>query len=387
MIVSYFGTDETAAERALKFNSKKQRYQFYRSLDDISMNIIEQSLFIILSDMTHCQEDFNILCQYGVNPIRIKFFENIEWRLGCSFLGQYLWFGRTYYRSCVYRNGEYLNKDYSGNIQKDFIEIKNCWEKTINRWRKKESTPCDGCFLLKEHLWPRNVELKSLSLYGGFKGESCNFKCIYCDATDNLKMAKSKNNITMLDAIEAFIDNANKNFSVALSAGEITISPYKNKIFRLLKRKNIRISIFSNGYIFDQNIYDALTHNNSINISLDSGTPETFKMIKKIDGYYQVLENISRYSKSGGKIELKYIILEGINDNEKDIHGFVSVCQQYASSVRISCNKFKYKKQLSEQSISLIKLIVDNCQKSSIPVSFSYSQFNQQDCYRLRDLL
>lgn len=388
MSVSYFGTDNTAKKRALEFKTRNPKHHFYFSLDEVPVEAIQQSRFIILSDLRHCEKDFEALRLFGADPSKIEFYENVEWRFGCSFLGQYLWFGRNYYRSCVYRNGEYLNKNYSGNINDDYQEIIRLWQNTINRWRNNEPTPCDGCFILKKQLWPRNIELKTLSLYGGFKGETCNFSCIYCDATDNLKMAKCKEGITMIDAIEAFVVATNKsNFSVALSAGEITVSPYKKEIFELLQKRNIRTSVFSNGYIFDQDVFHALENNGSINISLDSGTPETFKKIKRVDGYYKVLKNIAQYSKSGGKIELKYIIIEGVNDNVKDINGFVSVCKQYASSVRISCNKFNYKKQLSENTISLIKIIIDCCRNASIPISFSYSQFNQNDCNKLSDLL
>lgn len=388
MNVIYFGTDKTALVRANKMAAKGKKILFCDSADKVLMRESEKIAFVVLSGKECCIKDFELLRGLGIDPYKIEFYENYEWRRGCSFLGQYLWYGRSYYRSCVYRRGEYLNKPYSGDIKRDFDSIRQSWGETIEHWRRKEPTPCDGCFILKEQVWPRTIEFKSLSLYGGFKGECCNFRCIYCDATENLKLSKCKDSITMVDAILSFAEAlGNNNFSVALSAGEISVSPYREEIFSLLRNLRIRTSIFSNGYIFDKYIYEALENNGSINISLDSGTPDTFKKIKGIDGYNQVIYNISRYHNAKGKIELKYIILEGVNDNEKDIDGFISICKKYASSVRLSCDKFRYKDQLSDNSMTCLKHIVEFCKSFSIPVSFSYSQFNDEDCCKLRNMI
>lgn len=384
MYMELFGTDSLAIRRS-KYNTFRNTYSFYNNISDIPLEKLSISNFLIISGKTRYENDFELLRQRGVDLYRISFYEKVEWRKGCSFLGQYLWFGRSYYRSCVYRIGEYLYVDYSGNIKNDFRSICQKWEDTLNRWRNNEPTPCDGCVQLKEKIWPKKLRMKSLSLYGGFKGEHCNFRCIYCDAVENLKQANI-DGPSMVDAINAFVKiNKSKDFSIALSAGEITVSPYKKEIFNILMNKNIRVSVFSNGMIFDENIFHVLQkQKGSLNISLDSGTPETFYKIKRVNQFQKVLENISRYSESKGRLELKYIILEGINDNYVDVNGFLDICKKYASSVRLSCDKFRYQEQLSNETILLLKYIVDKCKTFSLPVSFSYSQFNDFDCERIK---
>lgn len=385
MEILLFGTDLIAIRR---YNSKSFRSnKLYTTPQEIPDNAIKTSKFMILSGKEQCKHDFLLLCQIGVNPYCISFYENFEWRKGCSFLGQFLWFGRSYYRSCVYRRGEFLNIDYSGNILDDFKRIQHYWHETINHWRKNEPTPCDGCVILKEKLWPRKTELKSLSLYGGFKGERCNFHCCYCDAKENLKKANEEG-ITMVDAINTFLKINNKDLLIALSAGEITVSPYKDDIFSILRANKIKTSIFSNGLIYDDSIYISLRdYNGSLNISLDAGTQETFYKIKGSIYYQKVIDNISKYSESNGKIELKYIFLEGINDNINDVNGFLAICEKYATSVRVSCNKFQYKKRLSNNTFVLIQHIIDRCKSNSLPLAFSFSQFNDLDSIKIQELI
>ena len=384
----FFGTDGIAIKRAQDYGETGCR-RFYGSLSDIPKTELSTTLFIVISGQTQCRKDFESLCSLGINPYLISFYENLEWRRGCSFLGQFLWFGRSYYRSCVYRCGDYLNVDYSGDIANDYKLISQKWNEVIERWRNNESTPCDNCVRLTEQLWPRTPKLRTLSLYGGFRGERCNARCIYCDSTDNLKMAKCPNSPTMVDAIKDFIDIKELHiFSIALSAGEITVSPYKSEIFELLNSNGIKASIFSNGLLFEPYIYDSLhNHQGSLNISLDAGTPETFHKIKGINRFQRVVENIARYSESQGKVELKYIFIEGINDNIKDVDGFLAICKKYASTVRVSCDKFRYKNRLSVNAFNLIRVIVEKCKEYSLPLAFSYSQFNDDDCIKLKELL
>jgi len=380
-----FGTGGKAFNRFCA-NTNYKNLHLYTTIEECMSNYSFDELkslrVILLSGLDECYADFHKLCSIGVDPYRISFYENLEWRKGCTFIKKYIWFGRTYYRACVYRNGEHLNTDYSGDIGHDFSRIMDKCEKTISLWRNQKATMCDGCTILKEGLWPRNTEFSSLSIYGGFKSEHCNFKCFYCDATDNLLLAKERDSITIVDAIKEFITVVgHTNFTVSLSAGEITVSPYKEEVFKLLRRLNMKTSVFSNGYIFDENIYDMLCSKQaSLDISIDAGTRDTFYKIKRVDGFERVVKNISKYYKSGGRIELKYIIIEGVNDNSNDISNFLSLCQSYATSVRISTNKFNYKENLKTETLGLIHNMINHLRQLKLPVSISYSQFNDEDC-------
>lgn len=66
-------------------------------------------------------------------------------------------------------------------------------------------------------------------------------------------------------------------------------------------------------------------------ISLDSGTRETYKKIKRVDKFDDVVNNVKRYIKEIGEefsfhLIMKYIILKDMNDNKEEIDKWIDVC-------------------------------------------------------------
>jgi pyruvate-formate lyase-activating enzyme len=345
--------------------------------------------FWITATLENCRDEFDYLVSLNIPRNRIKFCENLEWRKGCSFIGTFVWFGRTLLKTCFYPNGEHINVKYSGNLVNDYEMLKKNCDNIIQKWRNKESSICDGCFILKENLWAKQPTLTMLSLYGGFSGERCNFKCCYCDAQENLQLSNNKDSMSMVEAINQFGNLVgNDNFAITLSAGEITVSPYKKEIFNLIKEKDLNVAIFTNGFIFDENIYELMKNRKaSMNISIDAGSRETYTKIKGVDCYDKVLQNIEKYALAFGHLELKYIILEGINDNESDIDGFIEICSRFATSIRLSCNKFRADYQFSEYTWQQVVRFIKKVKKMNIHLAISYSQFNNEDCFRIDALL
>jgi hypothetical protein len=73
--------------------------------------------------------------------------------------------------------------------------------------------------------------------------------------------------------------------------------------------------------MFDQKIANSLKSKESVvNVSLDSGTRETFRLVKRRDMFCEVIDNLKRY-RSYGNVEVKYIVLPGVNDGIKDYLG------------------------------------------------------------------
>ncbi|MCL2020135.1 MAG: radical SAM protein [Oscillospiraceae bacterium] len=113
-----------------------------------------------------------------------------------------------------------------------------------------------------------------------------------------------------------------------ISSGEITIHPFKERIFNLVRYKHVHF--YTNCFIFDEEIAQILKSNPyaAINLSIDSGTSQTWKKIKGVDNFAVVTENLVKYFTSSsrpGQITLKYIILPGINDTADDFTFVVEI--------------------------------------------------------------
>lgn len=113
-----------------------------------------------------------------------------------------------------------------------------------------------------------------------------------------------------------------------ISSREIAIHPYHDRIMNIVKG---RIACFyTNCMKFDEDIAKNLHDNprSTINLSIDSGTPETWRKIKGLDNFDKVIENLSKYyvaSTRPGQITLKYIVMPGINDNYEDFTSVIEI--------------------------------------------------------------
>ena len=132
----------------------------------------------------------------------------------------------------------------------------------------------------------------------------------------------------------AVLDMANErgiisaNASWQVSTGEITIHPYRKRIYELTKGKSA--VFYTNGFIYDENIGRnlAANPNSAINVSIDAGTPETWAAVKGVDNFEDVCMNLAEYRKNAlqpRQISLKYIVLPGINDSEQDYRSLMDI--------------------------------------------------------------
>ena len=113
-----------------------------------------------------------------------------------------------------------------------------------------------------------------------------------------------------------------------VSSGEITIHPYRDRIMELVRGKSA--VFYTNCMKFDEDIAQNLHDNPSsaINLSIDAGTPETWKKVKGVDNFDKVKENLMKYSERSARpeqITLKYIIFPGVNDTHEDYESLVEL--------------------------------------------------------------
>ena len=193
---------------------------------------------------------------------------------------------------------------------------------------------CKKCAVYQQKNWQNSnlIGYVNLSMYPA----PCNAKCIYCNAhksdyseyfvKDTVKNAYE----SMFDAIDYMVDNdmVRPEALWQISSGEIAIHPYKDRILSVCRGK--RCMFLTNCFIYDEQIGNNLSLNpkSSVNLSIDAGTSETWHQIKGVDNFYGVVENLHKYHKQcleDRQITLKYIILPGINDNNRDYMGVIDI--------------------------------------------------------------
>lgn len=206
---------------------------------------------------------------------------------------------------------------------------------TLPDEERKLTAGCVKCAKYEERDWQSDgaaISYIGLSPYPS----PCQCKCIYCRATDLVNIVNKVNRDTcdksyemMFDMIDCALSKGMvaENVWWSVGSGEITLHPFKDRILNLIQGQHA--FIHTNSFIFDERIAEELTANPKFSVmtSLDSGTPETYYKIKRVNNFKTVVDNLLKYAARSrqGQIYIKYIMLPGINDNLADYQGLAEI--------------------------------------------------------------
>lgn len=231
-------------------------------------------------------------------------------------------------------------------------------EKIINHSNGTVPVGCIGCSLLYSHnlLESYKIDKISISCYPS----ACQAKCIYCgvysDKRNSYHNVKKSPYPKMIAEMIQYLKKNNliaKNCRFGFAPAEITILPHKDLLLNLASKH--RANFATNAFRFEPKIADSMKKNNSfIIVSLDAGTKETFKLVKGYDFFQKVMINLKKYREYNSFI-LKYNILTGVNDSDRDIDGIVQVLKQL--NLHSLCLSFEYQVPLRIAFYSIAKFV------------------------------
>ena len=215
-------------------------------------------------------------------------------------------------------------------------------------------TQCTGCPALCEGYWDQDRKIRAINISLNYP---CQLSCIYCDALGNARNRgqhqKNVNDALAVNVIELIQKLAERgeydqNTPIALSSGEITIVPGHEKLLDFLEQYSLEI--FTNGIVYDAKVSQLVARDDgsSLNVSIDAGTKETYQLVKGLDAFYKVEDNVRRYAKEGAHLLLKYILLPE-NCSQTDMNGFLAlVTELRPDRVHISCNNHLSPRELPQ---------------------------------------
>jgi len=290
----------------------------------------------------------------------------------CREIGEYLVIDGLGVRTCCCGNSVKLPS--SGNIDDDLDSYFSYCEKLRTDLNEGKQTSCIGCHMLSEGRFDGDLKIKRVNLSTGLPGGiECNFNCSYCTYGKTLGASAREDSVYDIMLKLGGTPSVEK---ITYACGEITVSPYRDEILSLWKSKKWGGTIYINAAVYNDLIAELLsTKNVNINVSLDAGTSHTFNIIKNVDCFDKVKTNIRKYAATGGNIFLKYILLEGINDNKEDIKCFISFVNEINARVVIAKDNRKRKVNMSEAEYSMFLYMVKLCKDNQIQFSIIEDYF------------
>ena len=272
----------------------------------------------------------------------------------CRYLSHGLYIHYNCFRHCHLsihspsRRKENYIIPYNGEKDKaDWDKVFEIKHKLVQNMRDGNIPPfCKGCHWIEEFdETSDNQFLSDLDNYIDMiwigHSNKCNAHCIYCFAykeIENDKIIKGYNIFPLFkELLEKKIYNLEKNpqAHISFAMGEPTILKKFDDIIKLFAEYgNKYFALYTNGIVFSKMTEKILSEKDieiKVVISLDAGSREVFKKVKKVDKFKQVCDNIKKYAKAAQKAKpvdlgVKYIIIPNVNDTKEEIDRWFDLC-------------------------------------------------------------
>ncbi|MCM1170588.1 MAG: radical SAM protein [Clostridium sp.] len=137
----------------------------------------------------------------------------------------------------------------------------------------------------------------------------CNMNCIHCYLQNN-HVSEQLSYREVIDIIDLLYDIGI--LFITFTGGEILTRDDFPDIYIYAKKKGFLVELFSNGYLFDDNIIDILKEYPPllVDISIYGSNEKTYKKITGIDGAFKkVILNCEKLKKIGVRVSLKSPII------------------------------------------------------------------------------
>jgi hypothetical protein len=265
------------------------------------------NIYVTLSPQ-YRYEVFEYLASLGIRSEHIVNFEKYTRYIGCTDLETTMVVNEEWIAYCCARHSTPPTVTFDGNAESVVDRFIDRRDELINEIRQNaEGIQCSGCRSISERVYPNEKKIRELS-FG--LSSPCNCGCIYCNVpgtlntriderrSEKVENFDYKNFIMYLEAQQLIKKNETR---ITFASGELTIDKRIDDI--LDAAEPYMLSILSNGIKYHAHVAELLARpGNSCLISLDAGTWETYKRVKRVDAFDRVIENIRRYRKEGANI-------------------------------------------------------------------------------------
>jgi len=315
-------------------------------------------------------------------PQRIRFLEaDLEYRKGCGYLGNHILYRENSFSPCC-SVGQGPRVKTSGPIRYRLAQWQEYTAKLVDDVRHERPNDCKKCHLLKDGFWRNSVKLNRFT-FGVFnRSNICNFKCIYCQfkkPASTLPNAVDGDSVyEVLQQLSEIPEFNTEELAIQFGNGEFCANKHCDDILDIFLKTTWKMILFSNCSIYKEKLAALMANGriHSLTTSIDAGTRETFKKIKQRDMFDRVIKNLKQYPVHKTILHVKYIFLDGVNDNETDIDGYYEIVKELDGIIMLSSSLLT---QMTEKMRELALRIIKKAKKDGKKVYVDTVYVNAKD--------
>jgi MoaA/NifB/PqqE/SkfB family radical SAM enzyme len=263
----------------------------------------------------------------------------------------------------------YIAQFNGGKLPADIILRER--QKLIQKNQSQTPHPsCRNCpFLIKKVWAQKEYMLRSITIN---TFTVCNLRCDYCYTLKSEYKHYKQNSYALLPIFTDAIQNKYlaHDTTIFWGGGEPTILKDFEELGLFLLQHNVYQFVNTNGIIYSEFIEAALREKRvNIQISVDSGTRESYRKIKGKDVFEQVWNNIQRYS-IAGTVFVKYILKEN-NSDDREVKEFIHQCQiRGVKHIIVAPESVEFSKEIiSDKTLQSVVTMVIEARKSCIDIN------------------
>ena len=322
-------------------------------------------------------------------PERIRFLEaDLEYRKGCEFLGNHVLYRDTSISPCC-STGQGPIVNAAGSVDARLKLWEHYTTKLIDAVQHGGSpNNCQKCHLLTDGFWRKSIKLNSFTFEVNNLTDICNFRCIYCRSAKHLDESKvSTENYDVYNVLKELSELPQYNteeLSIRFGNGEINANERFDEIIELFNKTNWKMNLYSNCSIYKEQISELMEKGRvrSLITSIDAGTRETFHKVKQRDMFDKVVENLKKYPLDKTHFVIKYVFLDGVNDNETDVDGFYKIAKETKGIIMLSSDHITpYTEKMKEMAMR----IISQAKRDNIRINTSCDQLHPNDAKFMRE--
>ncbi|MDR1090080.1 MAG: pyruvate formate lyase-activating protein [Prevotella sp.] len=172
--------------------------------------------------------------------------------------------------------------------------------------------------------------------------QGCPLRCLYCHNPDTWNMQDNKMDMSPDEVFTEIkkVKNFIRTGGVTVSGGEPLLqADFILELFKLCKEDNIHTAIDTSGYILNYKVKEVLTYTDLVLLDVKHINSEKYKELtaRPLEPTLKFIEYLNEINKP---VWLRYVLVPGFTDDEKDLNEWAKYVSQFRNVERVDILPF-----------------------------------------------